>query len=178
VIRPGDLLHCDVGITYLRLNTDIQQHAYMLRPGEKNVPENLLRAMESSRKLQDMLTTQFKNGSTGNQMLAGALQQANAAGLRPSIYTHPLGSHGHAAGPTIGMWDQQGGVPGSGDYPLYPNTAYSIELNTTTYIPEWKKDIRIMLEEDGYWDGQRFRYINGRQQNMYLIPRPASALSD
>jgi hypothetical protein len=76
------------------------------------------------------------------------------------------------------MWDQQGGVPGSGDYPLYPNTAYSIELNTTTYIPEWKKDIRIMLEEDGYWDGQRFRYINGRQQNMYLIPRPASALSE
>lgn len=178
VIRPGDLLHCDVGITYLRLNTDIQQHAYMLRPGEKNVPENLLKAMESSRKLQDMLTSQFKNGATGNQMLAGALQQAKAAGLRPSIYTHPLGSHGHAAGPTIGMWDQQGGVPGSGDYPLYPNTAYSIELNTTTYIPEWKKDIRIMLEEDGYWDGQRFRYINGRQQNMYLIPRPASALSE
>ena len=79
--------------------------------------------MESTRKLQDILTSQFKNGATGNQMLAGALQQANAAGLRPSIYTHPLGSHGHAAGPTIGMWDQQGGVPGSGDYPLYPNTA-------------------------------------------------------
>ncbi len=178
VIRPGDLLHCDVGITYLRLNTDIQQHAYMLLPGELKIPENLLKAMENSRKLQDMLTLQFKNGASGNQMLAGALQQAKAAGLRPSIYTHPLGTHGHAAGPTIGMWDQQGGVPGSGDYPLYPNTAYSIELNTTVYIPEWKKDIRIMLEEDGYWDGQRFRYISGRQKDIYLIPRPVAGLSD
>ena len=178
VIRPGDLLHCDVGITYLRLNTDVQQHAYMLLPGEKTVPENLQAAMENTRMLQDMLTSQFKSGATGNQMLAGALQKAKAAGLRPSIYTHPLGTHGHAAGPTIGMWDQQGGVPGSGDYPLYPNTAYSIELNTTAYIPDWKKDVRIMLEEDGYWDGQRFRYISGRQKAMYLIPRPVPALSD
>lgn len=178
VILPGDLLHCDVGITYLRLNTDIQQHAYVLRPGESAVPQNLQKAMATARRLQDFLTTQFRNGATGNQMLAGALKGAKEAGIRPSIYTHPLGLHGHAAGPTIGLWDQQGGVPGSGDYPLYPNTAYSIELNAATYIPEWKKDVRIMLEEDGYWDGKTFRYISGRQREIYTIPRTASALSD
>lgn len=171
VIRPGDLLHCDVGISYLRLNTDVQQHAYVLRPGEDSLPASLRQAMKNANQLQDILTAQFKNGTTGNQMLAAALQQAKAAGLKPSIYTHPLGTHGHAAGPTIGMWDQQQGVPGSGDYPVHPATVYSIELNAATRIPEWKKEVRIMLEEDGWWDGETFRYISGRQREMYLIPR-------
>jgi Xaa-Pro aminopeptidase len=171
VIMPGDLIHCDVGITYLRLNTDIQQHAYILKPGEKEIPASLKKAMQNANRLQDILTSQFRNGITGNQMLAGALKQAKAEGIVPSIYTHPLGTHGHAAGPTIGMWDMQNGVPGSGDYPLYPNTAYSIELNASTFIPEWKKDVRVMLEEDGFWDGSIFRYINGRQKEILLIPR-------
>jgi len=178
VIQPGDLLHCDVGISYLRLNTDIQQHAYVLRPGETTVPESIQSAMASARRLQELLTAQFRNGATGNQILAGAIKDAKAVGIRPSIYTHPLGLHGHAAGPTIGLWDQQSGVPGSGDYPLYPNTVYSIELNAATYIPEWKKDVRIMLEEDGFWDGKTFRYISGRQKNIYTIPRLTTAMSD
>ncbi len=171
VIMPGDLLHCDVGITYLRLNTDIQQHAYVLRPGETELPGSLRKAFASGNRLQDILTSQFREETTGNKILAAALAQAKSEGIKPSIYTHPLGTHGHAAGTTIGMWDMQGGVPGSGDYPLYPNTAYSIELNAATMIPEWKKEVRIMLEEDGYWDGKKFRYINGRQTEMYLIPR-------
>jgi Xaa-Pro aminopeptidase len=170
LIRPGDLLHVDIGITYLRLNTDIQEHAYVRRPGETALPESLRKAMVNGNRLQDILTAQFKTGKTGNQMLLAALDQAKREGITASIYTHPLGLHGHAAGPTIGMWDQQGGVPGSGDYPLYPGTAYSIELNAATDIPEWKKSIRIMLEEDGYYDDKGFRYISGRQKEIYLIP--------
>lgn len=171
LIRPGDLLHVDIGITYLRLNTDVQEHAYMRRPGENSLPENLRKAMANGNRLQDILTAQFKEGKTGNQVLLSALEQAKREGITATIYTHPLGFHGHAAGPTIGLWDQQGGVAGSGDYPMYPRTAYSIELNAATDIPEWKKSIRIMLEEDGYFDGQGFRYISGRQKEIYLIPR-------
>ncbi|HLO79360.1 MAG TPA: M24 family metallopeptidase [Chitinophagaceae bacterium] len=171
VIMPGDLLHCDVGITYLRLNTDIQEHAYVLQPGEHELPASLKKAMANGNRLQDILTSKFRNGTTGNKMLAEALSQAKSEGLVPSIYTHPLGFHGHAAGTTIGMWDKQGGVPGDGDYPLMPNTVFSIELNAATEIPEWKKSVRIMLEEDGYWDGHQFRYINGRQKEIFLIPR-------
>lgn len=171
VIMPGDLIHCDVGITYLRLNTDIQQHGYLLKPGETDVPESIKKAFARANRLQDILTGKFSNGKTGNQMLSEALAQAKAEGITPSIYTHPLGFHGHAAGPAIGMWDMQNGVPGTGDYPLNPNTAYSIELNAATDIPEWKKQVRIMLEEDGFWDGKTFRYINGRQTSIYLIPR-------
>lgn len=178
VIMQGDLLHCDVGISYLRLNTDIQQHAYVLKAGETSLPASLKKAFERGYRLQDILTSQFKEGTTGNKMLAAALAQAKQESIVPSIYTHPLGTHGHAAGPTIGMWDMQGGVPGTGDYPLYPNTAYSIELNASTNIPEWKKDVRIMLEEDGYWDGKQFRYISGRQKEVYLIPRDSKNLGN
>lgn len=176
VIVPGDLLHVDIGITYLRLNTDIQQHAYVLRPGEKELPASLQQAFTKANRLQDILTSNFALGRTGNQILAASLAQAKSEGIKASIYTHPLGFHGHAAGPTIGMWDQQGGVPGSGDFPLNYNTAYSIELNAASFIPEWKKEIRIMLEEDGYFDASGFRYINGRQRAVFLVNRPKAAI--
>lgn len=176
VIIPGDLLHVDIGITYLRLNTDCQQHAYILKPGETALPPALQQAFEKANRLQDILTSNFVKGRTGNQILSASLAQAKSEGIKASIYTHPLGFHGHAAGPTIGMWDQQGGVPGSGDFPLNYNTAYSIELNAASFIPEWKKEIRIMLEEDGYYDAAGFRYIGGRQKAVYLVQRPKAAI--
>ncbi len=171
VITPGDLIHVDFGITYLRLNTDQQQHAYILRSGETEVPDAIRAAFKQGNRLQDILTDQFKAGRTGNQLLLAALAQAKKEGINGTIYSHPIGVHGHAAGPAIGMWDQQKGVPGSGDYPLLANTAYSIELNAAVDLPDWKKTIRIMLEEDGFFDGQTFRYIDGRQTEIFTIPR-------
>lgn len=177
VILPGDLLHVDFGITYLGLNTDTQQHAYVLRAGETTAPDYLEKAFAAGNRLQDLLTGSFASGKTGNQILKEALDKAKAAGIKATIYTHPIGYHGHAAGPTIGMWDQQGGVPVTGDYPLYPNTAYAIELNAALDIPEWKKEIRIMLEEDAFFDGKEVRYIDGRQKELLLIPRQQQHLS-
>ncbi|MDH3733523.1 MAG: aminopeptidase P family protein [Gemmatimonadota bacterium] len=172
VIRPGDLLHVDFGITYLRLNTDTQQHAYVLRPGEKSAPKGLRDALAVGNRLQDALTDNFVAGRPGNEILSAALARAEAEGIDATIYTHPIGFHGHAAGPTIGLWDQQGGVPGRGDYPLFPNTAHSIELNAAVAIPEWGGQVvRIMLEEDAFFDGQSTWYIDGRQTELWLIPR-------
>ncbi len=171
VIRPGDLLHVDFGITYLRLNTDTQQHAYVLRAGETTAPEGLRRALASGNRLQDILTENFASGRTGNEVLASSLAQAKDEGITPSIYSHPIGYHGHGAGPAIGMWDQQDGVPGTGDYPLYPNTAYSIELYAESEVPEWNKTVRIMLEEDAFFTGESVYYIDGRQTELLLIPR-------
>ena len=171
VIMPGDLLHVDFGITYLRLNTDTQQHAYILRPGETEVPEYLNKAFDNGNRLQDIFTNNFREGRTGNEVLKMSREKAIAEGLKPSIYTHPIGYHGHAAGTTLGMWDSQGGVPGSGDYPLHLNTAYSIELNAATFIEEWGKEIRIMLEEDAFFDETGVWYIDGRQKEIMMIPR-------
>lgn len=171
VILPGDLLHVDFGITYLRLNTDQQQHFYVLKPGETEVPKGIQEAFEKGNRLQDILVGQFKAGKTGNQILADALAQAKAEGINGSIYTHPIGLHGHAAGPTIGLWDQQGGVKGQGDYPLYPNTAYSIELFAASEVDEWGKLVRIMLEEDGVYTKEGFYFLDGRMEEILTIPR-------
>ncbi|GGG43807.1 Xaa-Pro aminopeptidase [Croceivirga lutea] len=173
VIMPGDLVHCDFGITYLRLNTDCQELAYVRKPGELAPPKFLVDALKDGNRVQDLLTTNMIAGRTGNQILAKALADGKAEGLRPAIYTHPLGLYGHSAGTTIGMWDAQGGVmkDDGENYPLNPNTVYAIELNTTVTIPEWKRDIRIMLEEAGFFGENGFRYVNGRQTELLVIPR-------
>lgn len=173
VILPGDLVHCDFGITYLRLNTDCQELAYVLKPEETSAPEFLVNGLKDGNRVQDFLTTNMIKGRTGNEILAKSLSEAKASGLQPSIYTHPLGMYGHSAGTTIGMWDSQGGVmkDDGENYPLNPNTVYAIELNTTINIPEWNRDIRIMLEEAGFYGEDGFRYVNGRQTELLLIPR-------
>ncbi len=173
VILPGDFLHVDFGITYLRLNTDTQEHAYVLKAGETEAPAYLKNAFAKGNRLQDIFTNNFKEGKTGNNIVADSRKAAIAEGITPSIYTHPIGYHGHAAGTTLGQWDsKENQVPGSGDYPMHLKTAYSIELNCTVNIPEWKKDVRIQLEEDGYFDETGFRYIDGRQTEIILIPKP------
>jgi len=174
VIQPGDLLHVDFGITYLRLNTDQQQHFYVLKPGEKEIPPGLQQAFKRGNRLQEILVNNFEVGKTGNQILKGALEQAASEGIQASIYTHPIGLHGHAAGPTIGLWDQQGGVPGRGDYALHSNTCYSIELFAASEIPEWGNQVvRIMVEEDGVFQNGRFWFLDGRQEHLFTIPRQA-----
>ncbi|QTH63287.1 M24 family metallopeptidase [Psychrosphaera ytuae] len=169
VIMPGDLLHVDFGLTYLRLNSDQQQHAYVLRPGETEVPDYLIKALANGNRVQDIFTAEFQLGRTGNQILSIARKKAINEGLKPTIYTHPIGYHGHAAGPTIGMWDNQGDTPVRGDYPLFSDTAYSIELNAATYVEEWGKEIRIMLEEEAFFDGKSVTYLDGRQTALHTI---------
>ena len=169
VIRPGDFLHVDFGITYLRLNSDVQEQAYVLLPTEKKVPQNLQAALNKTNQLQDFLTHEFAIGKSGNEILKQALTKAKAAGINPSIYTHPIGFHGHAAGTTIGMWDMQNGVPGSGDYTMHAHTCYSIELNATHSIPGWDKPVRVALEQNGFFNGTQFEYIDGRQTIVHTI---------
>jgi len=169
IIQKGDLLHCDFGITYIGLNTDCQQHAYVLKDNETSVPEYLASAFKKGNRLQDILTTTMQEGKTGNEILLSSLSTAKKEGLRPSIYTHPLGKYGHSSGTTIGMWDSQGGVPFNGDYSLHKNTVYAIELNVTVSIPKWQKDIRIMLEEAGFYGDNFFEYVNERQTEIKPI---------
>lgn len=170
VIQPGDLLHCDVGFYYLGLATDQQQHAYILKPGETDAPEGLKAALKDANRLQDILMEEMQVERSGNEVLKPALERAKAEGLKPQIYTHALGYHGHAAGPTIGLWDQQGGVPGKGDYELFDQTCHSIELNAIKAVPEWGfQEVRMALEEDAALRGGQMQWLDGRQEALYLI---------
>ncbi len=169
IIQRGDLLHVDFGLQYLRLHSDQQQHAYVLKDGETQAPEYLQQALVQANRLQDIFTSNFKVGRSGNEMLSMSRQQAIEEGISPSIYTHPIGYHGHAAGTTLGMWDAQDGVPVQGDYPLHENTAYSIELNAAVFVSQWNKEIKIMLEEQAFFDGKKVEYFSGRQQKLLLV---------
>ncbi len=170
VIRPGDLLWTDFGITYLRLNTDTQHLAYVLKPGETAAPAGLSAGLAGSNRVQDFLTRAFKTGRSGNEALAIARADAIAAGLDPSIYTHPIGHHGHGAGPSIGFWDNQNTVP-AGEGPIRANTAWSIELTPYAAVPEWGgQRVDFRTEEDAFFDGETVRYIDGRQTAITLIP--------
>jgi Xaa-Pro aminopeptidase len=171
VIQPGDLLWTDFGITYMGLNTDTQHMAYVLKPGETDAPAGLKAGLLAANKVQDALTSSFKAGETGNAVLAAARAKAIAEGLDPTIYSHPIGYHGHAAGTPIGMWDNQN-ARAEGEYPVMPNTAWSIELNAKAKVPEWGGQVvPFRLEEDAYFDGKTVQYIDGRQTQYHLIPR-------
>ena len=170
LILPGDLLHCDVGFYYLGLATDQQQLAYVLKPGEMDAPAGLKAGLAEANRLQDIHLLAMQLGRLGNDILKEALRTAYSRGINAMIYTHPLGYHGHAAGPTIGLWDMQGGVPGAGDYELYDHTAYAIELNVQKAVPEWDNQVVMFaLEEDAVMDGGRMRWLNGRQENFHII---------
>ena len=169
-ILPGDLVHIDFGITHHGYCTDQQQHGYVLRPGETDAPAGLRAGLAAAHRLQDLLLAQITTGRTGNEILAATRGAAAAAGIDGLIYTHPIGLHGHAAGPTIGLWDRQDGVPGPGDYPVWPDTAYSIELQARVPVAEWGgTTAQFMLEEDAYFDGTAVHWLDGRQTGLHLI---------
>lgn len=171
VIQRGDVLHCDVGITALRLNTDTQHNAYVLREGETDAPDGLRRALANSNRFQDILLAEVRPGRTGNEILGASLARMKAAGLDGTMYSHPIGVHGHGAGPLIGLWDYQEGVPGRGDHKVIANMWYSSELQTTTPVPEWGgQPVRMAQEEDFIIgpDG-RPRWAFQRQDRLHLV---------
>ncbi|MFH1574365.1 MAG: M24 family metallopeptidase [Acidobacteriota bacterium] len=170
VIQRGDMLHCDFGIVYMGFCTDTQHNAYVLLPGESEAPEGLREGLKAANLLQDLTMQYAKAGVTGNAALAAALAQAKQEGLTPSIYCHPVGYHGHAAGPPIGMTDYQEGVPGRGGHILRPNTWHAIELNASHPVKEWNnQQVRFALEEDAILLRDGWQWINGRQTKFYLV---------
>ncbi|WP_435417724.1 M24 family metallopeptidase [Parerythrobacter aurantius] len=170
VIQPGDLLWTDFGLTYLRLNTDTQHLAYVLRPGETAAPAGLVKGLEGTNRVQDILIASFRAGASGNEILAVARRKALAEGLDPSIYSHPIGFHGHGAGSAIGFWDNQNADP-RGEYPVHAGTTWSIELTSYAAVPEWGgQRVDFRSEEDAWFDGETVRYLDGRQTVLTLIP--------
>ncbi len=171
VIQRGDVLHCDFGIVALGLATDTQHMAYVLREGETNAPKGLQRALANSNKLQDILLEEMRVGRAGNEVLTAVLARMRSAELNGTMYTHPIGDHGHGAGPLIGLWDRQDGVPGRGDVPVLANMWFSTELQVTTPIPEWGgQPVRMAQEEEAeVTSSGEVRWVLRRQTELHLI---------
>jgi hypothetical protein len=171
VIIHGDVLHCDFGVTALGLNTDTQHMGYVLRPGESDAPAGLYAALANSNRMQDITMDELEPGRTGNEVLERSLRRMRDEGIDGTLYSHPVGDHGHGAGPLVGLWDRQDGVPGRGDVPVKVNTWYSIELQSGTPVPEWDDQVvRMALEEDAYIDGEGKRHwVLSRQERFHLV---------
>jgi Xaa-Pro aminopeptidase len=171
VIERGDVLHTDFGITALRLNTDTQHMGYVLAPGEQDVPAGIQAALKNTNRLQDLTLERIHPGRTGNEVLADVLSAMKREKINGSEYSHPIGDHGHAAGPLIGLWDLQGGVPGRGDVVFLPGTWFSIELQATTPVREWGgQELEVALEEDAVLgeDG-KMSWVLRRQTEFHLV---------
>ncbi|MEM9234308.1 MAG: M24 family metallopeptidase [Pseudomonadota bacterium] len=171
VVRRGDVLHTDVGICYFKLCTDTQEMGYVLRQGEADVPRGLKSALRTGNRWQDHLTSSYEVGRTGNEVLAETARKCARNRMTCSTYTHPIGFFGHAPGPTIGMWDNQGETPVRGDWPVYADTCYAIEGNIKTEVPEWDDQlVQIKLEQSACYDGNKVHYLAGRQTGWHIIP--------
>jgi hypothetical protein len=171
VVRPGDMLHCDVGLHYLRLTTDHQELAYVLRPGEKAAPEGLRAGMAEANRLQDIFTESWEVGLSGNQILSRALSRAHEQGIsNPKIYSHSLGHYLHEPGPLMGLPWIQTDIPGRGDVVMNLDTVYTVELSVEQGVPEWgDQPVRFMLEQDAAITAAGVHYIDGRQTQFHLI---------
>jgi tetratricopeptide (TPR) repeat protein len=171
VIQKGDVLHCDFGITAMRLNTDTQHMGYVLLDGESDVPAGIRRALQNSNRLQDIVVAELRAGRSGNEILSASLARMKAEGINGTVYSHPVGVHGHGAGPLIGLWDYQDGVPGRGDAKVIPNMWYSIELQATTPVPEWNNQpVRSAQEEDVIVGADGVpRWAYQRQTTFHLV---------
>jgi Xaa-Pro aminopeptidase len=176
IIQRGDVLHCDFGITAMRLNTDTQHMGYVLLDGETDAPSGLKRALANSNKLQDIVMAEIAPGKTGNAILTASRAKAKAAGIDGTVYSHPIGLNGHGAGPLIGLWDYQDGVPGRGDAKVIPNIWFSIELQATTPVPEWgNQPVRSAQEEDAVVGADGVARWALRRQTEFHLVRPRTA---
>jgi hypothetical protein len=170
VIERADLVHIDFGIVRHGYHTDQQQHAYVLNEGEAGAPASLTAGMRHANRLQDILIGEMVPEVTGNDALSSTIAKAQAEGIRPVVYTHPIGLHGHAAGSTIGLWDNQEKISGEGDYPIGVSTAWSIELAVEIDVDEWDgQTVRLMLEEDAFLGAEGIEFLDGRQEELWLI---------
>jgi Xaa-Pro aminopeptidase len=172
VIRPGDLVHCDVGVKYMRYNSDCQEMAYVLRAGETDVPEVFKKLMAECNRLQDIFCGEFKTGLTGNEMLANILKKAKQSGIPgPRVYSHSLGYFLHEPGPLIGLPWEQVNNPGRGDVKLVPNSCFTAEMSITAPLPEWGegKEFRLPLEQAVAFTEKGVFFLDGRQTKFHLI---------
>jgi Xaa-Pro dipeptidase len=171
VIRPGDVVHIDFGITYMGFDTDWQKMGYVLKPGETEPPPGLRKAMANTNALQDeLMLRQSRPGRSSGEIYRSTMAAMQARGIEAMIYSHPIGAQGHGLGASI---DFRGAVRNDSLQPaptLRANSYISIELNTATPIPEWGgKKLFVMMEDDAHLTADGFRFFRPRQEAYYLI---------
>ena len=169
-IEEGDIVHCDMGLTCLGLHTDTQRNVYIGRKGETEIPAGILAAFRTGNRFQDIVRSSFAVGKTGNEIFFEAMEKAKAEGIQAMSYCHPIGTYGHSAGPSVGMYDNQGFVPGHGELVMHDNTCYALELNITQNVPEWdNQPVCMMLEETIGFSGGKTFFLDDKREILRFV---------
>jgi Xaa-Pro aminopeptidase len=171
VIQKGDLLHCDFGVQYAGLCSDVQEMAYVKDDDDEVLIGELERIHEIAMQTQDILAQEFVEGRTGNEILSASLKTAKESGIQHAmIYSHPIGFFGHGPGPTIGSFGNQQFVKGSGERVLYDHTCYAMELNVREAVPSWDNMIIMYGQEiDIVFRNGTVEFFGGRQERLHII---------
>lgn len=170
VIRRGDFLHCDVGLSYMGLTTDMQQSAYVLNTSESDAPAGIRSLFEKGKRFQNICLGEMIEGLTGNDILKNVLSKGKAEGLNPVMYSHPVNYFGHGSGMTIGLTENQKFLQGTGNRKLYNNTSYALEFSVSAAVTEWKNEVVSQgFEENIIFTGSKAQFADGRQEVLYLI---------
>jgi len=166
ILQRGDVLHIDCGLNYMGLSTDWQKHAYILRENEKDVPNGLKNALKNTNSLQNAIFKFARAGMTGAEVYEKSMAQMKAENVEAMIYSHPIGTHGHGLGASIDFRKAIGGA----EERLRLGSYTSVELNSSTKIPEWNNQkVTIMAEDDAVMTEKGFEFIRPRQTEFYLI---------
>jgi len=170
VIRRGDLLHCDVGISYMGLTTDMQHNAYVLNISETDAPAGIRALLDKGKRYQDLCLTEMVAGRTGNEILKTVLDKGKNEGLNPVMYSHAINYFGHGSGMTIGVTENQKFLNGTGEHKLFENTTYALEFSVSAAVPEWNNEmVRLGVEEDIVYRDSKASFADGRQEKLYII---------
>ena len=166
VLERGDVIHIDCGLDYMGLSTDWQKHAYILQKGERDAPAGLKKSLKNTNALQDAIFNFARAKMTGSQVYESAMAEMKRQNIQAMIYSHPIGTHGHGLGASIDFRKAIGGA----EEKLRLGSYTSIELNTSTTIPEWNNQrVTIMAEDDAVMTEKGFEFIRPRQTEFYLI---------
>jgi len=166
VLERGDVIHVDFGLNYMGLSTDWQKHGYILKPGEKDAPAGLKNALKNTNRLQDILFSVARPGMSGGEVYDKTMAECKKQEITAMIYSHAIGAQGHGLGAGIDFRKMMG----TDEEKLRLGSYTSIELNTSTKVPEWgDQTVTIMEEDDAYLTADGYQFFRPRQTEFYLI---------
>jgi Xaa-Pro aminopeptidase len=171
VIDRGDLLHMDIGFTYMGLNTDWQKMAYVLHEGEEGAPEGLDAALAKANMLWEVLSRVSQPGDSAGEVYTETMAEMERLGIEAMIYSHPLGNQGHGLGASIDFRSaERENVEEHQSKQLREGSYIAIEFNIADEISEWDgQKVWVMQEDPAYLALDGWKLFVPRQQEYYLV---------
>jgi Xaa-Pro aminopeptidase len=169
VIQPGDIIQTDFGIKVGGIwATDIQRFAYVLRPGERTPPPDVLEKWENAKRGNRIALAAMKPGVRGYDVDAAQRAWMRERGSAPVPWStgHPVGYWAHDLGPRLG-----GAQSESGDAlrTLEPGQTFAFDGFFSWALPEGGTKT-ISVEEMAVVTETGAEYLIAPQEELVLIP--------